>query len=322
MSSQSPPLVTILMPAYNAGPYIYKAIESILSQTFVNFEFLIINDGSRDDSLSVIHSFSDPRIKIIDQQNKGLIDCLNEGLKIATGKFIARMDADDICFPERLQVQLDFLTKHPDYVIVGSEAEVIDKDGNYLYDLGPIGYSHEEISAGVNNKCPFIHPSVMFRKDAVIAVGGYPKNALTFEDHLLWKELLTVGKACNLRQKLLLFRFNPESVTIDEKWRGRTFLEIRRRSIINGSVSDADAQTLKSIIAKQNFSSYKQASYYAMVGKKYLWTNINKPLARENFAKAISLYPKNMALYLFWLFSFLPSAWVTRLYATFKKQKL
>ncbi len=162
----------------------------------------------------------------------------------------------------------------------------------------------------------------MFRKDAVLSVGGYPKNALTFEDHLLWKELLCVGKVCNLPQKLLLFRFNPESVTIDEKWRGKTFLKIRRRSIENGSVSDEDAQTLKTIIASQNFSSYKEASYYAMVGKKYLWTNVNKPLARENFAKAISLYPKNRALYLFWLSSFLPSALVTKLYATFKKQKL
>ncbi len=314
------PLVTVLMPVYNAGPYISEAIDSILQQTFTDFEFLIINDGSADDSLQKIRSYSDPRIVVVDRANHGLIESLNEGLQRAKGEIIARMDADDVCLPNRFEKQLAFLKSHPDYVLVGSEADVMDKDGNFLYKLEPIGYSNEEISAGIKQKCPFIHPCVMFKKKLVIDLGCYPKNALTFEDHLLWRELLSVGKVCNLREVLLKVRFNPESLTIDEKWRGKEFLEIRKRSIENGIVSDTDGAVLKEIVSSQNFASYKQAAYYAMVGKKYLWNNPDRSLARAHFAKAIQLYPKNKQLYLLWLTSFLPSGFVQKVYSTFKRK--
>ncbi len=311
--------LTVLMPAYNTGLYIREAIQSILDQTFIDFEFIIINDGSKDNTLDVIRTFSDPRIKIIDQQNKGLIDTLNEGIKIAKGDIIARMDADDICYPERLEIEYNFLVENSDYVLVGSEADVIDKDGNYLMHLSPVGHTHEEIEERIDIKCPFIHPSVMFRKSAVIAAGLYPKNALTFEDHLLWKKLLKYGRICNLPETLLKARFNPESVTIDEKWRGGEFVELRRKALSNGIVAEDDAKRLKEIIQSQNFATYKQASYYAMVGKKYLWNNPNGKLARKHFAEAIRHYPKNPESYILYMFSFLPAAWRVGLYKSFKK---
>ncbi len=306
------------MPAYNAGPYIRQAIESVLAQTYTNFEFLIINDGSKDDTLSVIKSFSDPRIRLIDQPNKGLIDTLNMAIDLAEGEYIARMDADDICMPERLQKEIDFFTQHPDHVLVGSVVDIIDKDGNFLLRLYPIGYTHEEIAARVDEKCPFNHPSVMFRKQAVINAGYYPKNALTFEDHLLWKKMLETGKVHNLKDVLVQYRFNPESVTIDEKWRGKEFVEIRTRSIHNGFVTEADGEKLKQIVSGQNLGAYKQASYYALVGKKYLWNNPNSKLAREHFAQAISHYPKNISSYIFYLFSFMPSPFRKGLYKMLK----
>jgi glycosyltransferase involved in cell wall biosynthesis len=311
--------LTVLMPAYNTGLYIREAIQSILDQTFIDFEFIIINDGSKDNTLDVIRTFSDPRIKIIDQQNKGLIDTLNEGIEIAKGDIIARMDADDICYPERLEIEYNFLIENPDYVLVGSEADVIDKDGNYLMHLSPVGHTHEEIEERIDIKCPFIHPSVMFRKSAVIAAGLYPKNALTFEDHLLWKKLLKYGRICNLPETLLKARFNPESVTIDEKWRGSEFVELRRKALSNGIVADDDAKRLKEIIQNQNFATYKQASYHAMVGKKYLWNNPSGKLARKHFAEAIRHYPKNPESYILYMFSFLPAAWRVGLYKSFKK---
>jgi len=309
------------MPTYNAGPYIREAIDSILQQTFSDFEFLIVNDGSSDDSLSIIESFHDPRIRLINRENRGLIESLNEGLRLAKGEIIARMDADDVCLPDRLKRQMDFLNTRPDYVLVGSEADVMDKDGNFLFKLEPVGYTNEEITERIKYKCPFIHPCVTFRKEPVLKLGGYPKNALTFEDHLLWRELLSVGQVSNLKEVLLKVRFNPQSWTIDEKWRGTTFLEIRKRSIENGVVAEADALQIKSIIASQNFGSYKQAAYYAMVGKKYLWNNPNKLLARQHFAKAIKLYPKNKELYVLWLLSFLPSGLVTKGYLKFKRNR-
>jgi glycosyltransferase involved in cell wall biosynthesis len=307
------------MPAYNSGAYIKEAIDSVLNQTFTDFEFIIINDGSKDETLDIIHQYTDPRIRLINQQNKGLIDTLNESILLARGSIIARMDADDICLPDRLQLEYDFLEAHPEYVMVGSEADVVDKEGNFLMKLVPIGHSHEEIVRSINKKCPFIHPCVMFRKQAVIDAGLYPKNALTFEDHLLWKKLLDLGRVCNLDKVLLKVRFNPESVTIDEKWRGEAFIKIRREAVERGYVSEQDAIALKQLLVNQNFATYKQASYHAMVGKKYLWNNPNGKLARKHFAEAIRHYPKNPESYMLYMFSLLPAAWRVGLYKSFKK---
>lgn len=311
--------LTVLLPTYNAGPYIKEAIDSILAQTYTDFELLIIDDGSTDNTADILKSYTDSRIKIVTQQNKGLITTLNEGIIASRGNIIARMDADDICLPQRLALQMDFLTKNKDYVLVGAEADIMDKDGNYLMPLIPIAHTYEEIQARIDEKVPFIHPCVTFRKEAIIAAGLYPKNALDFEDHLLWKKLLAVGKVCNLHEKVLKVRFNPESVTIDERWRGKTFIDIRRRSIQNGFVSDDDATVLKKMMAEQNFKEYRQASYYSMIAKKHLWNNPNSSLARKNLAESIRLYPKNMASYLLYAFSFLPGSLRKSIYKLLKK---
>ncbi|MCB0696877.1 MAG: glycosyltransferase [Chitinophagaceae bacterium] len=316
MSSNS---LTVLLPTYNAGPYIKEAVDSILAQTYTDFEFLIIDDGSTDETAEILKSYSDPRITVVSQQNKGLITTLNEGILASKGDIIARMDADDVCLPDRLALQMDFLDKNPDYVLVGAEADIMDKDGNYLMPLIPIAHAYEEIQAKIDEKVPFIHPCVTFRKDAVIKAGLYPKNALDFEDHLLWKKLLAVGKVCNLRDRVLKVRFNPESVTIDERWRGKVFIDIRRRSIHNGYVSNEDAATLKKMMAEQNFKEYRQASYYAMIAKKHLWNNPNSKLARKNLAESIKHYPKNMVSYLLYAFSYLPGGLRKYIYNLLKK---
>lgn len=311
--------LTVLLPAYNAAPYVGQAIESILAQTYTDFEFLIINDGSKDNTLSVIKSFKDERIRLIDRENKGLIDTLNEGIDLAQGEFIARMDADDIAMPHRFEREVNFLEQHPEYVLIGSEADIIDKEGNFLLRLFPVGYDHKEIEARIEEKCPFNHPSVMFRKQAVIDAGYYPKKALTFEDHLLWKKMLAVGKVRNLHEVLVQYRFNPESVTIDEKWRGKEFVEIRKYSIRNGFVTDEDAVRLKQIVAGQSFNEYKQASYYALVGKKYLWNRPDGKLARQHFKEAIRYYPQNRESYILYAFSYLPAFIRVGLYKLLKK---
>ena len=312
-------LLTVLLPAYNAGPYLHEAIESILAQTYYDFEFLIINDGSTDNTENIIRSYKDSRIKLISRANRGLINTLNEGIDAASGDLIARMDADDICFPERLEKQLHFFKEHPGHVLVGSEANIVDKDGNFLLKLEPVGYTDEEIRERVEIRCPFNHPSVMFRKAAVIEAGYYPKSALTFEDHLLWKKMLRTGKVANMREVLVNYRFNPESVTIDEKWRGKRFLEIRKKSIHNGYVTDDDGEELKEIIKSQDFSSYRQASYYSMIAKKYLWNNPNSKQARQNLKQAMHYHPGNKMLYVLFLFSYLPASIRKSLYRMLKK---
>lgn len=314
----SNPSVTVLLPAYNAGPYLREAIDSVLAQTWTDFELLLINDGSKDETRAIIESYNDQRIRAIHQENKGLITTLNEGIKMATADIIARMDADDVCMPARLELQMNFLNRHPEYVMVGSDADIMDKDGNYLMPLVQ-PHKHEEIQRNINDKVSFIHPCVTFRKEAVIAAGLYPKNALDFEDHLLWKKVLEVGKVCNLPEKLLKVRFNPESVTIDERWRGNDFLQIRKRSVINGYVNEEDAAKLKALMSSQNLGPYRKASYYAMVGKKYLWNNPNSKLARQNLKEAIRHYPKNMTSYLLYAFSYLPGGIRKNIYSLLKK---
>ena len=124
--------ITVLMPAYNAAEYIAEAIESVLLQTFSDFELLIINDGSTDDTANIIRSFSDKRIVLIQQENQGVAAALNNGLLHARAEYIARFDADDICFPERLQIQVQFLDDNMDHVLTGCDAEYIAESGEHL----------------------------------------------------------------------------------------------------------------------------------------------------------------------------------------------
>ena len=127
------PQITVLMPAYNAEKYIGEAIASVLNQTFTDFELLIINDGSTDTTKQIIDSFTDSRIRLINQTNQGIAAALNIGLLNAKADLIARFDADDICMPERLMIQYNFLSDHPDYIIVGADADFIDMNGNFVY---------------------------------------------------------------------------------------------------------------------------------------------------------------------------------------------
>ncbi|MBS1616221.1 MAG: glycosyltransferase [Bacteroidetes bacterium] len=315
------PALTVLMPAFNAGAYIREAIESVLSQSFEDFEFLIIDDGSKDDSLRIIQSFQDPRIRVISRANKGLIASLNEGIGLARSGLIARHDADDICLPQRLEKQYSFLQQHPKYLLVGSDAEYVDQDGNYLCKLeAPVGYRFEEIWKRRFEKNPFIHPAVMFRKDAALAAGAYPKNALQFEDWLLWLRMMAHGPGCNLPEVLLQVRINPESVTIDERWRPEAFHEIRRRSLEQEEVQDADAAQLAGLIQAQGGQAFKQASYHALVAKKYLWNNHNATMARKHLREALKAYPRNSEPYLLYMLSFLPSGLIRVVYKTAKRK--
>src|ERR1700726_1508117 len=122
----SPPTISVLMPVYNAERYVAEAVESILSQTFADFEFIIIDDGSKDRSLAILEEYAarDPRIRLVSRPNTGIVKALNQGLALASGELVARMDADDIAMPERLAKQRDYLADHPECVMVGSRVLV------------------------------------------------------------------------------------------------------------------------------------------------------------------------------------------------------
>ena len=315
------PSVTVLMPAYNAGLYIREAMESVLAQTFTDFEFFIFDDGSTDVTPAILAAFDDPRIRLVSRPNRGLIATLNEGLAAASAPLIARMDADDISLPERLQQQVAFMGAHPDYVLLGSDVVYTDREGRPIMRINAGGYSDEELRSNFHTRCPLFHPSVIFRKEVVLDAGGYPAGALLFEDWLLWKEVMERGKAAVLPEALVHMRLNPESVTVDEKWRGPEFAAIRQRALWRGSVTPEEAMRLEEIVRGQDFKKFKEASYHVLVGKKYLWDNPQPALARKAFAAALKSYPTQLSTWALFAASLLPAGWMQRLYRRLKKSE-
>lgn len=208
------PIVTVVMPVYNAGLFLSEAVESILNQAFQNFELLLFDDCSTDNSISIIKSFHDERIKsFFSPVNRGYVHHLNEGLRIAKGKYIARMDADDISDLQRLERQVTFMENNPQIGICGTSITVIDNNNkivrNELYEVED---SKLRVKLMINS-C-FAHPSVIFRKNVLKEHNlFYNPDLMPAEDYALWCELSAVTKLANLPETLLKYRSHEEQIT-------------------------------------------------------------------------------------------------------------
>lgn len=306
--------VTVLMPVYNGERFISEAIRSVRAQTFTDFELLIMDDGSTDNTVPIIKQFNDPRIRLIECEHRGFAATLNDGLTKARSNYIARFDADDICLPERLSVQYAFMQSHPEYILTGAEEEYIDMNGEYLFALKYPAYTDEEIRKLDPVICPFSHTSVMYKRDEVLAAGGYSANGFSFEDHMLWLQLIKRGKVCNLQQPLVQYRFNPESMTIDEKWRGKRFMQLKSNLLLRGYATDEEIKELEAITRHQESKSIKYGAYYALCAKKFLFNNYKPRKARQQLRKAISERPSRADNYALYLLSFFPKSFLTWLY--------
>jgi glycosyltransferase involved in cell wall biosynthesis len=310
------PAITVLMPAYNAEKYIGEAIRSVLQQTYTDFELVIVNDGSTDNTLNIINSFNDARIIVINQPNMGVAAALNIGLIHARAPYIARFDADDVCYPYRLEKQIRFLQDNPEYILVGSEAKYILENGDFLFDFHCIAYSHEQIMEKLYFYCPFVHPTVMYKKENVCNAGGYPADAHNFEDYLLWTKIVHAGKFCNLTEPLIKYRLNSTSVTIDEKWRGKRFRRLKRMIVKRGSITAKEGNELLAIIKTQDVRKIKESAYHALCGKKFLADNYQPEKARGHVHKAIKIHPLRLDNYLLYTVSYFPEkliAWLHKL---------
>lgn len=207
------PLVSIVIPVYNAARYVKPALESMLAQTFTDWEMICINDGSSDATGEILAQFAsrEPRIRVFSQENRGVTATLNRGLSLAQGPLVARMDADDIAMPERLTKQLAFFEKHPRCVAVGGAILKIDTDADRL-GVDRLPTDHEEIEAALlERRTGLFHPTVVYRLSAVQAVGGYRPEHLAVEDHDLWLRLAQYGRLANLEDVLLCYRLHPSS---------------------------------------------------------------------------------------------------------------
>ena len=193
------PEVSVVMSVYNGGKYLTESINSILEQTHTDFEFIIVNDGSSDNTRDVIEKSAsiDNRIVMINQKkNRGLAKSLNAGIRMAKGKFIARQDADDISFPERLEKQLAIFKRSPDTILCGTWFEEINENNGIRIKRYPI--SDKDIRKNIKYQNLFCHPSVIFSKRAFDKAGGYDENFTSGQDFELWIRMAEHGKVENL----------------------------------------------------------------------------------------------------------------------------
>lgn len=215
MSSPDTPLISVMMSVYNAERYVAEAIQSILGQTEGRFEFLIVNDGSRDASGSIIDRYAaqDSRIRAIHQENRGLIVSLNRMLDEARAPLVARMDSDDVSRPERFAVQLAWMQAHPDIAVLGTNTDELDADGAFF----PCSDFHPEHPADIRERLmaasAMCHPSVMMRRDVIRALGGYRAAFRHCEDYDLWLRVSERHDLYNLPDRLFLYRRSPDQVS-------------------------------------------------------------------------------------------------------------
>jgi hypothetical protein len=209
------PRVSVVMPVRNGGSYLEPAVASILGQTFTDFEFVIIDDGSTDSTAEVLRRFqaADTRVRVHHREQAGVVASLNRGCDLARAAYIARMDADDIAFPERLARQVEFLDRHPRVAVVGSAVVRIDASGREI-KRNTCPTSHPDIVAALREYVCFTHPSVLVRAAALRAVGGYRRAYRDAEDYDLWLRLAERYELANLSDPLLYYRIYPGQVSV------------------------------------------------------------------------------------------------------------
>jgi glycosyltransferase involved in cell wall biosynthesis len=209
------PLVSVIIPCFNAELYIDDCLQSIVNQSYNNLEIIVLDDGSTDESLTIIQQWvnRDARIKIVkNDQNLKLIKTLNKGLDLCNGKYIARMDADDIALPFRIGHQVNLLESHPQVGITGTFMEMFDEKGNKSKAILPL--SNERIKAYILTASPFFHPTVLIRKDVLDKYNlKYEENYYRAEDHALWINLLEHCEGMNSHEILLKYRVLDTSET-------------------------------------------------------------------------------------------------------------
>lgn len=203
------------MSVYNGEDYLREAIDSVLAQTITDFEFIIINDGSTDDTLKILRSYSDPRIKIVNQDNHGLVYSLNKGCKLAKGRYLARMDADDISLPSRFEKQLEVFMTQKSVVLVGTFFAYMDIEGNPEGILITTPYLDIDIKRSLYIVNPVAHGSVMMLRSTWKNAGGYTDTYGPTEDYELWSRILDTAdvKSYIIPEALYLYRLNPEGIS-------------------------------------------------------------------------------------------------------------
>lgn len=206
------PCISVVMPVWNGERYLAAAVESILAQTFRDFELIVVDDGSTDATLKILKSYSDSRLQIHCLNHGGIVKALNHGLALARAEWVARQDADDISRPDRLERQWLAVQRRSDVVLCHTDVELIGEGAS------TIGRAHfprtrSFVALCLCYKCPIVHSTVLFRKDAALSVGGYLPEERHAEDYALWGRMIERGHFVGLPERLLQFRVHAQSVS-------------------------------------------------------------------------------------------------------------
>jgi hypothetical protein len=206
------------MSVYNGERFLEEAIDSILGQSFENLEFVIVDDGSYDRSSEMLEAYrkQDRRVKIVRQKNRGLIESLNRGCELAQGKYVARMDADDVSIKDRLKWQIAFMEEHPIVGVLGGAVEFIDTEGKVLDDC-ILPASDQAVRRALMRNCVIVHPTVLMRRDVVISVGGYRKCVVDAEDYDLWLRVAERSQLANLERIVLKRRRHAQQISVSKR---------------------------------------------------------------------------------------------------------
>ena len=307
------PLISVILPVYNAENYVATAIESILAQTYTDFELLIFNDGSSDRSKEIIRGYNDPRIKLFDDSmNAGLVARLNMGIELATGKYIARMDADDVALTTRFKKQVDFLESNPEIGVCGA----------WIYELAtPDMYervykyveTHEEICVKLLRQNSFAHPAVMMRRSVLMDHGiRYEQEYFPSEDFRLWTRLMQFTRFYNIPQTLLYYRVHPnQTSTLELPNKKSTGIKIQLISELLGGLTENEEALYVDIVMQKyrNDSSYL-SDLFTFLNKIIKRNKIKKLYDRTLLAKEFEsiwtsitrkCYAKNKKAIFFWM---------------------
>jgi glycosyltransferase involved in cell wall biosynthesis len=249
------PLVSVIMPVYNCETFVEESVQSVLKQTFQDYELLVIDDASTDSTIKIIEKFTDRRIKLIrKQKNSGYTDSLNYGIKVAKGEYIARMDGDDISSPSRFARQITFLKNNRDIVGCGTWFKVLNT-GEIISP--PI--SHEEIKIELLKQNAFGHPTVMLRKNFLIKHKlFYDRDFEPAEDYDLWTRIVSKGKLANIPEVLLVYRVHPHQVSQYRNMMQKKNADLCRTRMIGYLLdrpSEEQKLLIKEIISKTPISS-------------------------------------------------------------------
>jgi len=200
------------MPVWNGADFIAAAVNSVLAQTFTNFELLVVDDGSTDRTPEILRSYSDPRLRVLRLDHAGIVVALNHGLSQARAAWIARLDADDISEPRRLEWQWQAVSRNPQAVLCHTAAAYFG-DGSTLVGAARFPRSRSFTALRLCHQCPIVHSTVLFKKATALAVGGYLPEERHAEDFSLWGRLLEQGEFVALPDKLVRFRLHNQSVS-------------------------------------------------------------------------------------------------------------